>query len=278
MSAGDAERGRIREPIADGILYPAEEKTLTDTISALVEAAEADRRDAFGIITPHASFEFVGPLMAQAYRSAAERIIETVVILAPIHKDDGGNIVLPKSRFFQTPLGVLAVDQETVKKLLGAGKSIVRDETPYQEEHAVEVQLPFVQVLFPGCSIVPVMVGRAKNRNVKILADALREALADRLEKTLFVATTNMSAYRPKKHSVEEAKLLMDLIERGDASEILEAVSNKKVSAHGALCIAVLLSLGSFRARALGGLSSDSLFEDRFKAIQYAAVSLFPKG
>jgi len=277
MTAGGSERGRIREPIADGILYPAEEKTLTDTVTALLEAAEAERRDACGIITPHAAYEFVGPLMARAYRSAAERVIDTVIILAPIHKDNGGDILLPESRFFQTPLGVLTIDQGVTKKLLGAGKPIVRDETPYQEEHAVEVQLPFLQILFPGCSIVPVMMGRAKNRNVGILADALKEALADRLEKTLFVATTNMSSYRPKKHSVEEAKLLTDLIDRGDASEILQAVSNRKVSAHGALCIAVLLSLGSFQAATLGTLSSDTLLEDRFKAIQYAAVSLFPK-
>jgi len=135
-----------------------------------------------------------------------------------------------------------------------------------------------VQILFPGCSIVPIMMGRARNRNVRILVDALKEALADRFEKTLFVATTNMSSYRPKKHSVEEARLLTELIDRGDASEILQAASNKKVSAHGALCIAVLLSLGSFRAGTLGSLSSDTLFQDRFKAIQYAAISLFPEG
>ena len=277
MTTGGAEKERIREPIADGLLYPAEEKELTDRIASLVEEVEIDRRDAFGIITPHASYEYVGPLMARAFTSAAGRVIKTVVILAPIHRDDDGDILLPESRYFQTPLGVLSVNEALIEELLGCSTAIIRNDVPYLEEHAIEVQLPFIQFLFPECSIVPVMMGRGKPRNVKVLANALRLSFSDRFDEVLFVATTNMSSYKAKDRSAEEANLLRNLIGGGDASRIVQDVSNKKISAHGALCAAALLSLGDFESSILGDLSSDSVLNDRFKAIHYAAISLYQR-
>jgi AmmeMemoRadiSam system protein B len=164
-----------------------------------------------------------------------------------------------------------------VEELLGCSTAIIKNDIPYLEEHAVEVQLPFIQFLFPESAIVPIMIGRSKSRNIRILANALQLTFADVLSGTLFVATTNLSAYQGKTQSEEDASTLLKLIRDGDAPGMVQAISQKKISAHGASCIAVLLSFEKphLSSRLLQHFGSDAIQKGAKKAIQYAALSLY---
>ena len=196
--------GMSREPIVDGIFYPAEAETLRDEILDLIRGTKAPPGDAFAIITPHAALQYTGALMSAAFTSASARKIKTVVILAPVHGETTDEIILPESSYFNTPMGSVPVNGEITEALLSFNPAIKRKESPHLEEHGIEVQLPFVQTIFPEASIVPILVGKAARRVVTLLANALQLVLSELHDTTLFVITTNISANNKKEISARE--------------------------------------------------------------------------
>jgi AmmeMemoRadiSam system protein B len=269
--------GKIREPIVEGILYPADKDELAEKIMSLLEKAKLRDGGAFGIITPHAGIEYTGPLMAAAYKSASARDIDTAVILASVHRPADDKIILPESHFFNTPLGSLTVNKKLVEELLSCSTAAIRNDIPHLEEHSIEVQLPYIQLLFPDCEILPILMGSPKPGNVKALGNALQLILSDKYDRTLIVVTTNMSSYKNKLQAESEATLFLELVNNADWQGINEALLKKQITSCGAACVASILSFSSvvFRVEILDRLSSDQIKKDRENAIQYAAVSLF---
>ncbi len=277
MAVSSPGAGKIREPIVEGILYPADKDELAKKIMSLLEKAKLRDGGAFGIITPHAGIEYVGPLMAAAYKSASVRDIDTAVILASVHRPADDKIILPESHFFNTPIGSLTVNQKLVEELLSCSTAAIRNDIPHLEEHSIEVQLPYIQLLFPDCEILPILMGSPKPGNVKALGNALQLILSDKYDRTLIVVTTNMSSYKNKLQVESEAALFLELVNNADWQGINEALLKKQITSCGAACVASILSFSSvaFKVEILDRLSSDQIKKDRGNAIQYAAVSLF---
>ena len=266
-----------REPIVDGIFYPAEAETLRDEILDLIRGTKAPPGDAFAIITPHAALQYTGALMSAAFTSASARKIKTVVILAPVHGETTDEIILPESSYFNTPMGSVPVNGEITEALLSFNPAIKRKESPHLEEHGIEVQLPFVQTIFPEASIVPILVGKAARRVVTLLANALQLVLSELHDTTLFVITTNISANNKKEISAREADLFLEHISAMDWEIIIEAAVKGEISSCGAHCVAAVFSFQNkrYRINVLGKNNSSEISPDGKNAIYYAAVAIY---
>jgi AmmeMemoRadiSam system protein B len=277
------EAGRpIRESMVDGLFYPSEKEKLETAILALLKESKTAPGDAFAVITPHAGLEYVGSLLAAAYRSAAKRRIKTVVMLGPMHRDPADEPVLPTSSIFQTPLGQVSVDLDIIEELLSCTTALVRNDIPHLEEHSIEIQLPFIQVLFPKARIVPILLGSQSAKSVsritkvRLLSRALQLTLTHRYTTTLFVATTNFSSYLKRGNSEEEADRFIRLIESLDWIEIMRAVDQGLLKPCGAEGVAVLLALENiaFLPKILDVSSSSKIDKKSRADIRYASVSL----
>ena len=190
--------GKIRESIVNGIFYPSEEKELITLIENLMSQTERDPGDAFAIITPHAGYTYAGKQIARAFKSTINRQIKNIVIVAPIHSKQDPGIYLPESKFFLTPIGSIPVNQDLVDELLTCSTNILNKDIPHLEEHCIELQLPFIRYLFPNIPIVPILLGNSSEKNIKLLSNALQLTFSSSYDHTLFIITSNMSAYKKK--------------------------------------------------------------------------------
>ncbi len=188
----------VRPPAFAGQFYPADPVRLAAEIDAALEAAapaSAPSGRVVGLIAPHAGYVYSGRTAAAAYARVMGTPVETVVILAPSHRVAFEGLSVWPDGGFETPLGVARVDEALAREIAKAAGAGFRADA-FAEEHAVEVQVPFIQRALPGASIVPVVMGLPARENIRALAAALAKACLGK--KVLVVASTDLSHYLPK--------------------------------------------------------------------------------
>lgn len=181
-------------PQVAGSFYPAEPDELRSMIQDYLNAArKADRRvagDILGVIVPHAGYPYSGPIAAYAFQALTDKPIKRVVVLGPAHRRAYAVPALLDAPAYHTPLGDIPIDRDGVRRL-AATKAAVLDTTKFIGEHALEVELPFLQMVLKDFSIVPVMISEPDPKAAARLAQALKETFP--ANDTVIVASTDMS-------------------------------------------------------------------------------------
>jgi AmmeMemoRadiSam system protein B len=228
----------VRPPSVAGRFYPSDPGRLRELVDGLLaEAADRDRADADqsslpkALIVPHAGFAFSGPVAASGYACLAPWASEIarVVLLGTCHTPNVGGLVTTGYEAFDTPLGRVSVDRPALESVLGLPQVAVH-EAAQLRDHALEVQLPFLQVVLPSFAIVPFLVGRVDPLAVAEVLETLWDG-----DSTLVVVSSDLSHY----HSYDEARRL----DRATAAAIegLDAAALGPGSACGRIAIAGLL-------------------------------------
>lgn len=186
----------VRPAAVAGMFYPdAPEELAADLRGYLIEAATraaaASSPWPKALIVPHAGYMYSGPIAASAYaRLAAGRgTIKRVVLFGPTHRVPVRGLALPCARAFATPLGSVAVDQDAVALAL-ALPQVRQSDAPHAMEHALEVQVPFLQAVFEAFEIVPFAVGDASPEEVAQVMERLWGG-----PETLMVISSDLSHY-----------------------------------------------------------------------------------
>lgn len=175
-----------------GLFYPEDGDRLRhDLARYLADAPAAGGPPPKALIAPHAGYIYSGPIAATAYASlgAAAQQIRQVVLLAPSHRVGFSGLAVSDADAFATPLGEVAVDTQTLQRLLNLPQVALRPQV-FDGEHALEVQLPFLQQVLEDFVLVPLIVGEADPHQV---AEVLELAWGD--EHTLVVVSSDLSHY-----------------------------------------------------------------------------------
>lgn len=233
----------VRPPAFAGAFYPDDPAALAAEIDRSLDAAgppgDEPAGRIVGLIAPHAGYVYSGRTAAAAYARVRGRKIATVVIVAPSHRADFEGLAVWPEGGFRTPLGVARVDSVLAKAIAKASGARYRPEA-FAEEHAVEVQVPFVQRALPGAAIVPLVMGRQTGATVRGLAAALAKTCLG--EDVLVVASTDLSHYLPKAQAERTDAATAALIE-GLKTETLirKAEAGENVMCGGGPVAALLL-------------------------------------
>lgn len=154
----------IRQPVVAGRFYPSDPRELEQAVrrclvsgSGGVVTAHADRTTAIACLVPHAGYVFSGGVAGSVYAQLA--LPRRIVILGPRHRPPGANLAIQSEGAWQTSLGDVEIDSEMAQAITSACPLLVEDEIAHRNEHSIEVQLPFLQVLVPNCRFVPVAIG-----------------------------------------------------------------------------------------------------------------------
>jgi len=189
----------IREPVFAGRFYPsapdrcrAELQGLLAAVGVSVSAGER----MFGGLVPHAGWAYSGAVAAQVLTAlAAGSQPSVVIIFGGVHRYRGREAALFGQGRWETPLGPVQVDSRLAERILGHTNLIVDDPYAHEDEHSIEVQLPFIKHLLPDASIIPLMVPCVKS------APEVGEAVARTLKAydyhALIVGTTDLTHYGP---------------------------------------------------------------------------------
>jgi MEMO1 family protein len=193
--AGADHSGPVRPAAVAGKFYPAERDKLDQALSYfLVDAVAPRTAKPVAIVVPHAGIVYSGQIAADAFRQAAAFHYDVVVIIGTNHTTAGFSGVSIYARgAFETPLGTVAVDEDLAQKLLSADKDFVFAPEVHQREHSVEVEVLFVQHLFPKAKIVPAVIGQPDADLCARFGQALAAVLNGK--DALIVASSDLSHY-----------------------------------------------------------------------------------
>jgi AmmeMemoRadiSam system protein B/AmmeMemoRadiSam system protein A len=181
----------VRSPAVAGMFYPSQPDALMRVVNAAVAASTADQVLAKAIVAPHAGYIYSGAIAGSAYRSVAHLgdAITRVVLIGPSHRMAFDGIAAPSATGLETPLGVVPVDVAAVARACALPEVRVFD-APFDGEHALELELPFIQTLFPRASVVPFLTGDASTAAVERLLDELWGG-----PETLIVVSSDLSHF-----------------------------------------------------------------------------------
>jgi len=154
---------QVRQPAVAGMFYPADKITLEKDIQQYLDEANYGR-DIIpkAIVVPHAGYVYSGPIAASAYKQIIpiKDKINRVVLLGPSHRVAFSGLAVPESDIFNTPLGDIPIDKNGIH-LLDELPQVITSDRAHQEEHSLEVQLPFLQEILGDFSLIPIVVGEA---------------------------------------------------------------------------------------------------------------------
>lgn len=143
------------------------------------------------IIVPHAGYPFSGRTAAKTFSIAAENAkYKRIIVIAPSHYVGFSGLALPSYEACSTPLGDISVDTKAMDKL--TNKNFARNDNAHAQEHSLEVELPFIQTLFPKIPIMPFVCGHIDSSTAKEIAKTL---LPFWNKETLWVISSDFTHY-----------------------------------------------------------------------------------
>jgi AmmeMemoRadiSam system protein B/AmmeMemoRadiSam system protein A len=259
----------VRPAAVAGMFYPDDPRELADEVAShLDRTREEPQAPGFpkALIVPHAGYIYSGAVAASAYDllRPARGVVRRVVILGPCHRVPVRGLALPQAQVFATPLGRIPLDAEGVRAIR-ALPQVVESAATHAEEHALEVQLPFLQKVLGEFSLVPLVVGDADPAKVAEVLDRLWGG-----PETLVVISSDLSHY----HAYDDARE----IDRGTVQAILDfdpEISHEQ--ACGATPISGLLLAAKRKGlapRLLDCRNSGDTAGDRRRVVGYASFAL----
>jgi len=187
--------GEVRPPAVAGQFYPESATILKLAVEKFMEDALPPQvKKPLAIIVPHAGYIYSGQICADGWNQVRGGAYDVVIIFGTNHTAPGlRKIALYPGAGFRTPLGTAAVDGELVSAILAASPDCIADRGPHVREHSIEVQIPFVQILFPQAKIVTAVAGEADPALFNRFGTALASVLKGR--RALIVASSDLSHY-----------------------------------------------------------------------------------
>ncbi|MFW2383920.1 MAG: AmmeMemoRadiSam system protein B, partial [Acidimicrobiales bacterium] len=208
-----------RPPAVAGVFYPSDPEDLRRSIeTAFAHAAPLAPESTApkALVVPHAGYIYSGAVAASAFRriASARTQIERVVLLGPSHRVYVRGMAVPSVDSFDTPLGTITIDAE-LRSVVLALPGVVIDDEPHRSEHSLEVELPFLQTVLDGFTLLPLSVGDASSEEVATLLDAAWGG-----PETLIVISTDLSHYHQYNEAVRLDARTATAIMAADADAI----------------------------------------------------------
>ena len=184
-------RPRTKRSTLAGSWYPADAAVLNDLVDELLaEASAAQVASLLGLIVPHAGYRYSGVVAAAAYQRLRDVPCDRVVLLGPSHRQAFAGVAVLEGDAFETPLGLVPIDP-VVREVAQSGL-VCADATLFEDEHSLEIQLPFLQRVQPHAAVVPLLFGDLSAGDLSAVAAILTPLAGDR---TVFVVSSDFTHY-----------------------------------------------------------------------------------
>lgn len=280
---------KVKHSRLAGSWYRADAEGLRKEIDGWLDAAPEGEKPALAVIAPHAGYQYSGVVAAAAYRRLRGTGCTRVVLLAPSHHASFRGVAVLEVDAFATPLGRVNVDPAAAQ--LADGALLRCDPHPFEGEHALEIQLPFVQRVLPDAAVVPLLFGRMTAQDFRAFTSVL-----DRLagERTAFAVSTDFTHYGwrfgyqpfPADNAESVRQRLHDLdmgairpILEGDAAGFVRYLDSTGATVCGRVPVTAFLTWSgpSRRAELVAYRTSLDVTGDFEHVVSYAAIA-FPQG
>jgi len=283
----------IREPAVSGTFYPGNPRALASEIEEHIGRASVEpiEGDILGLISPHAGYIYSGPVAAHGYKTLLGRTYDTVIILAPSHRQYFEGAAVQKHGGYKTPLGVVPVDEAFASKLLARLPEVQDNARAHEGEHSLEVQIPFLQFVLKEFRLLPLIMGTYDTDTCEELASALFDVMEDmkrtkdtkdKRQQYLVVGSTDLSHYYPYRHALELDGKIVERLNAFDVKGLIDDLDKDRCEACGSgpVITTMLLSreMGANASRVMKYANSGDTSGDKGAVVGYVSCVFYRAG
>ncbi len=223
----------IRPPVVANAFYPGDPVKLDSEIESLIKRSETiDFNGRIkALVSPHAGYMYSGLVAAVGYKLLIGHRYSVVAVISPSHMEYFPGVTVFNGKAYKTPLGLVPVATELADALIEQSDHIISSWAGHRNEHALEVQLPFIQKVLQDFSIIPIVIGEQDYETCKLLGDALTKVLAN--ESSLIVASSDFSHNHSYREAINIDCNARELIESYDEVRLMDALNNGTCEACG---------------------------------------------
>ncbi len=264
----------LRPPAVAGRFYPDDPAELTRQIASFAFSAEETLRPALACLVPHAGYRYSGHVAGAVY--ARLKLPRRFLLLGPRHFPRGKPQAILSEGAWETPLGQAEIDSELASDLKSAYPQLCEDGLAHETEHAIEVQLPFLQSLAGDFRFVPIALGPTDYALLESLGHAIADVLRRQRDPVLMIASSDMNHYESDEITRRKDGLAIERVLALDAAGLFEVVRREAISMCGfGPAVSMLTAarlLGATRATLVRYATSGDINGDRNEVVGYAGV------
>ena len=264
----------LRPPAVAGRFYPDDPAELTRQISGFASPVEEPPRPAFACLVPHAGYRYSGHVAGAVY--ARLKLPRRFLVLGPRHFPRGKPQAILSEGAWETPLGRAEIDSELARDLKDAYPRLCEDGVAHQTEHAIEVQLPFLQSLARNFRFAPIALGPTDYIQLESLGHAMAEVLRGQRDPVLMIASSDMNHYESDEITRRKDGLAIERLLALDAPGFFDVVRRKEISMCGfGPAVSTLIAarlLGATRSTLVRYATSGDINGDRNEVVGYAGL------
>ena len=266
----------IRNPAVAGQFYSGSKESLIEEIGKLILSSPEEKKDAIGVISPHAGYAYSGPVAGLTLSSIKPKPV--YVIMGPNHTGLGSPFSLSASDSWATPMGNIAIDKALSEKILKNCPEINKDEFAHLQEHSIEVQLPILQTLQKSFTLVPIVISSGTIEQYRKIGQAIAKSIRElKLERGVsIIASSDMTHYESQNSAEEKDSKAIDAILKLDEEALVKCIEKFDISMCGyapaAIMITAVKLLGARKAKLIKYQTSGDVSGDYSSVVGYAGI------
>lgn len=268
----------LRLPAVSGRFYPSNPAELNALVTQYTRADKnAMPVRAKACLVPHAGYVYSGQVAGAVYARIA--VPKKILILGVRHYPRGENAAILSSGAWRTPLGDAPIDEPLAEALRAACPLLREDSVAHSGEHSLEVQIPFLQIVRPGFTFVPVALGTVRFEDLATVGDAIGRVLAASAEEILLLTTSDLSHYENDAMTrVKDGKAIERILAL-DAGGLYDTCRDEMISMCGlgptVAMLTALKRLGGTQAELVRYATSGDISGDFSAVVGYAGMLFF---
>jgi AmmeMemoRadiSam system protein B len=263
----------IREPAVAGQFYPGWPDELREMVRYLIGDA-VEKVEAIGAVCPHAGYMYSGSVAGAVF--ARLKLPDTVVLIGPNHRGVGKPFSIMLNGVWRTPLGETSINADLANAISDASRYLESDTLAHRYEHSLEVQVPFLQYLKPGITIVPIVLSHAGIEVYREIGSAIVKACDKSGIDALIVASSDMTHYEPHEKAKSKDKLAIDAILELDADVMVNRLEKYDITMCGYAPVICLITaareMGARVAELVKYQTSGDTSGDYSSVVGYAGI------
>ena len=265
----------LRLPAVAGRFYPSDPKELTSVVR---EYSRADARyspmSVKACLVPHAGYIYSGHVAGAVF--ARITLPRKIIVLGVRHYPRGEPVAILSSGAWRTPLGDAPIDEGLAAELRQQSALLCEDSLAHSTEHSLEVQVPFLQVLAPGFSFVPVALGTVQFESLVGVGEGIARALGSAKESVLLLTTSDLNHYEDDATTRSKDGKAIDRLLGLDARGLYDTCRNEEISMCGlgpaVAMLTALNAMGAKKAELVQYATSGDVSGDRSQVVGYAGM------
>jgi MEMO1 family protein len=264
----------LRLPAVAGQFYPGNPKELSALIESYTKQNSQTKVKARACLVPHAGYMYSGAVAGAVF--ARLTLPKKILLLGVRHYPRGEALAILSEGAWRTPLGDIPIDTPLAMALRNACPLLREDSVAHSREHSLEVELPFLQVLAPGFSFVPIAVGTLQYEDLKDTGEGIARVLQQAQEDIFIVTSSDMNHYEEDELTRQKDSKAIDCLLKLDPAALYDTCRREGISMCGLGPAVTMLTamnrLGVHKAGLARYATSGDVSGNRKEVVGYAGM------